>query len=62
MLQSVYRTQEKYLRMRACENILLEIPDVSNLSIFKKIMSSLSENNREFGFHIAGYVAEEIKS
>ena len=64
MLQIVYKTQEKYLRMRACENILLEIPCFKPINFQKNYfsISLLSENNREFGFHITGYFEEKIKN
>ena len=47
----MHRTQEKYLRMCACENR----HHLSNVSIFKKNyfrMPSLSEDNRELSVHI----------
>ena len=53
----------KYLRMHACKNILLEIPSFKSVNFQKKYFSiaSLSEENRELGFHIARYVAKKIK-
>ena len=49
--------RRKNMRMRACENIFLEIPCFRPVNLKKKNFSiaSLSENNREFGFHITGY-------
>ena len=59
----MHRTQEKYLRMHACENILLEIPCFKSVNFQKNYFSiaSLSEENREISFHMARYVAEKIK-
>ena len=53
----------KYLRMHACKNILLEIPSFKSVNFQKKYFSiaSLSEENRELGFHITRYVAKKIK-
>ena len=50
--------------MRACENVLLEIPCFKPVNIQKNHfrIASLSENNREFGFHVIGYFAEKIKN
>ena len=57
-------TQEKYLRMGACENVLLEIPCFKPVNFQKNYfsISSLSENSREFGFEITWYFAEKIKN
>ena len=63
MLQSVRRTQEKYLRMCACENTLLETPSFKHVNFQKNYFSmpSLSEDNRELSVHITRNIAEKIK-
>ena len=50
----MHRTQEKYLRMCACENTLLETPSFKHVNFQKNYFSmpSLSEDNRELSVHI----------
>ena len=43
----MHRTQEKYLRMHACENILLEIPCFKSVNSQKKITSVLHHYQRK---------------
>ena len=61
LLEKIYG---RNMRMCACENILLGIPCFKPVNFKKKYFSiaSLSDNNREFGFHITGCFAKKIKN